>query len=238
MISKDLFISLLNGVMPSRCRGCGEPSDQGLCQTCREKVVFLEATCARCGLPYDREVPICGKCVGRRLYLDSVVALYLYAPPVRDLLHHWKYSRDWRSWEMIRALLVDGLKRREEGLKALRLDGIVPVPLHWRRQWGREFNQSLFLAREVAEFLSLPLMDGVVDRVRHTPHQMGLSAVERRRNLRGAFSLRGGVRGKALMLVDDVATTLTTASEVARILVKGGAREVHLLVLARAVGER
>ncbi len=236
MISKDLFISLLNRVVPSRCRGCGGPSAQGLCQACRDGVVFLEATCTRCGLPYDREVPICGRCVGKRLYLDSVVALYLYAPPVKDLIHGWKYYRDGRSWEAIQELLLNGLERRELVLKALALDGVVPVPLHWRRQWSREFNQSLFLAEEVADFLRVPLMDGIVKRVRHTPHQMGLSAGERMRNLKGAFSLKGDVAGKVLLLVDDVATTLATASQVARALVEGGARGVHLLVLARAAG--
>ncbi len=117
------------------------------------------------------------------------------------------------------------------------LDGVIPVPLHWTRRWSREFNQSLFLAREAARVLPLPLMDGVVKRVRATPHQTGLTARERRRNLKGAFRVEKDVKGLRLLLVDDVATTLSTASEVAGELVKAGAREVHLLVLARAAGE-
>ena len=137
---------------------------------------------------------------------------------------------------MLKALLREGLARKGEALRGLGLQGVVPVPLHWTRRWTREFNQSLFLARVVAEEFSLPLEEGAVRRVRPTPHQTGLSARERRRNLRGAFRVVGDVKGKGLLLVDDVATTLSTASEVARTLAKGGAREIHLLVLARATG--
>ena len=236
MVGKALLSPLLDLVMPLRCRGCGSPSQEVLCGPCAGQVVFLENACARCGLPYDAPVPICGQCVDRRLYLDSVVSLYLYAPPLSSLVQGWKFHRDGLAWECLLDLFRKGLARKGPVLKGLDLDAVIPVPLHWTRRWSREFNQSLFLGREVAEVLSLPLMEGGVKRVRPTPHQTGLSARERRRNLQGAFKVMEEVKGLSLLLVDDVATTLSTASEVARELTKAGAREVHLLVLARAGG--
>ena len=234
MVGKALLSPVLDLVMPLRCRGCGTRSLEALCEACAGEVVFLEHTCGRCGLPYTTAVPICGRCVDRRLYLDSVVPLYLYGPPLSSLIQAWKFHRDRLAWDCLLGLLREGLARKGEVLESLGVDGVVPVPLHWTRRWWREFNQSLFLAREVAEVFSLSLMDGVVRRVRPTPHQTGLSARERRRNLKGAFRVVGDVKGLSLLLVDDVATTLSTAAEVAKELNRAGAREVHLLVLARA----
>ncbi len=229
-------MSLVDLVMPMRCRGCGSRAWGALCETCADEVAFLDKTCARCGLPYHTRVPICGRCVDRRLYLDSVVPLYLYAPPMSNLIQQWKFHRDRLAWNYLLELFREGLVRKEEDLRGLGLGCVIPVPLHWTRRWGREFNQSFFLAREVAEFLSLPLMEGGVKRIRPTPHQTGLPARERRKNLKGAFRVKGDVKGLSVLLVDDVATTLSTASEVAGELTRAGAREIHLLVLARAMG--
>ncbi len=194
----------------------------------------MEGTCARCGLPYPQNVPICGACVGKRFYLDSVVSLYLYRSPLKEVIHRWKYHRSHRSWVLVRDLFLSALEAKGEVLKALSAHGVVPVPLHWRRRWVREFNQSKMIGALAGDFLSLPVMEAV-KRVRHTPPQRASSFRRRQENIRGAFVLTENVKGKSILVVDDVATTLATASEIGRVLMKGGALEVHLLVLARAV---
>jgi ComF family protein len=113
----------------------------------------------------------------------------------------------------------------------------VPVPLHWRREIHRGFNQ----ARELARFLDRPLLDTLV-RTRHTPAQVALTADRRQANVRGAFDLRSRWRvkrcrlaGSTLLLVDDVSTTGATLEACAAVLKEAGASKVYALTAARVV---
>ena len=121
---------------------------------------------------------------------------------------------------------------RECGEKA---DGVVPVPLHYTRQWKRSYNQSELVAGLVAGELGIPLVKAL-KRVRPTPHQAELKRSERLKNLRGAFAVgdESLVRGKNLWLVDDVLTTGITLTEAARTLHRAGAKQLYVLTIARA----
>jgi ComF family protein len=115
-------------------------------------------------------------------------------------------------------------------------DAIVPAPLHWGRRWNRGFNQADLLAREVSRRTGIPV-DRRLLRTRPTPPQAGLSAAERRRNLQGAFAAAGekaAIKGKNLIVIDDVMTTGATLEACARVLKRAGAAEVAALALARA----
>jgi ComF family protein len=111
----------------------------------------------------------------------------------------------------------------------------MPVPVHPKKLKEREFNQSLLLARPISNRLEGELDFLSLRRIRNTLPQTGLKGVERRRNVLKAFALEGKrpVAGRAVLLVDDVATTGNTLNECARVLKKGGAKEVLCLVLAR-----
>jgi ComF family protein len=120
----------------------------------------------------------------------------------------------------------------------LRNEGIglvVPVPLHWRRRWGRGHNQAEALGREIARGLGVPFDPWVLQRVRHTPQQLQPSASARRENVKGAFRARSGatVARQTVLLVDDVMTTGSTAGEAARTLRGAGAARVIVAILAR-----
>jgi len=111
------------------------------------------------------------------------------------------------------------------------------VPLHWRRQWARRFNQSAALAKVVSQASSVPVADGVLKRVKPTAQQVGLSASERAQNVQGAFAVadRSRVAGRRLVLIDDVLTSGATIDACARALNRGGAASVDVLVFARVV---
>jgi ComF family protein len=111
----------------------------------------------------------------------------------------------------------------------------VPVPLHWRRQWQRGFNQSELLAGALARGAGLSVAKAL-RRVKPTETQAGLSTSARRRNVTQAFHCHrpGAVRGKRILLVDDVMTTGSTATACAQALKRAGARRVALLTVARA----
>ena len=118
-------------------------------------------------------------------------------------------------------------------------DALVPVPLHWRRLWGRRFNQAAALAQVAAAARGLPVLTRALTRRRATPQQVGLSRSERAVNVQGAFSVTqdgmAAIHGKRLVLVDDVLTSGATVDTCARALIRAGARNVDVLVFARVV---
>jgi ComF family protein len=121
-------------------------------------------------------------------------------------------------------------------LDAPAVDLVVPVPLHPRRLASRGFNQASVIAGRAARSWEAGLVRRALVRIRDTPSQGGLTALARRRNVRGAFALRRGqarLAGSRVALVDDVWTTGATARACARVLLRAGARSVHVLALAR-----
>ncbi|MCZ6872676.1 MAG: ComF family protein, partial [bacterium] len=114
-------------------------------------------------------------------------------------------------------------------------DLLIPVPLHRRRLHQREFDQAVALARHVSQQINIPLRENLLIRHRHTASQVGLSAVQRRRNVRRAFQLREpqACQGRSLLLIDDVYTTGATIGECARLLQQAGADWVGVYTLAR-----
>jgi ComF family protein len=126
------------------------------------------------------------------------------------------------------ALLAQALPREES------FDVIVPMPLHWRKRWQRRFNQADLLAREIARRWNVPLRP-LVRRKKATAPQAGLTSAQRRKNVQGAFEVkdRASLKGKRVLLIDDVLTTGATAGACARALKRAGAAQVTLLTLAR-----
>jgi ComF family protein len=118
-------------------------------------------------------------------------------------------------------------------------DAIVPVPLHWRRQWARRFNQAALLSEAISKASAVPVAHAALARIKATPHQVGLSQSERALNVQGAFRVRPSgkaeVAGRRLVLVDDVVTTGATVDACARALLRAGAAHVDVLAFARVV---
>lgn len=234
-----VLTAVLDLLFPPRCPACTVRTRVvDLCPPCRERVPRAATPwCTICGLPYagagvDHPCPACTR---RRPHFACARARTVYGPgqenPAIDLLHRLKYGRDPTLAPILAGLLVDRLPL------PLDHDVIVPVPLHRARLRWRGFNQAVPLARAVARACGRRVAPRVLARRRPTPPQVGLPAAERRANVRHAFALREPevVDGRVVLLVDDVMTTGATLDECARILVRGGARRVDALVLARAL---
>jgi len=118
-------------------------------------------------------------------------------------------------------------------------DALVPVPLHWRRQWARRFNQAALLAQIIARTNGRVVAHGALKRVKATPQQVGLDKSERAHNVQGAFRVpaagRAEVAGRKLLLIDDVLTSGATIDACTRALLRAGATSVDVLVFARVV---
>ncbi|MCU1336927.1 MAG: phosphoribosyltransferase [Bryobacterales bacterium] len=184
-------------------------------------------------MPFVNRFPLdeTGRCMLCRLGLQGFDAVYSYGSyegTLRQLVHLFKYGGVRPLAGPFGRLLVHALPRETS------FDVIVPMPLHWFKQWQRGFNQADLLAREIGKKWHVPVRN-VIRRRRATSPQAGLTNAKRRANVRGAFRVRPGrpLQGMRVLLVDDVVTTGATASACARVLKRAGAAHVSLLALAR-----
>jgi ComF family protein len=171
----------------------------------------------------------CGLCRSGVRGFDAAFCYGEYDGALRKLIHLFKYGRMRPLEKPLSALIALGIPR------GIQFDLVAPVPLHWLRRWRRGFNQSELLARAVALRCGIPVVRAL-RRGRATKAQAGLTNAARRENVMRAFqvSRRHSVRGKRILLVDDVLTTGATAAACATVLKRAGAKSVTLLALARA----
>ncbi len=206
---------------------------KGLCGGCRDELPFAGAACRRCALPLPDadDQGLCGRCLRRPPPPASMRVLFHYADPVDRWLGALKFSGQLGAGRLLSTLMGERLPAL---LPAPRIDAVIPMPLARARLRQRGYNQVLELLRPLRNALPAPLQGSWLQRQRDTAPQTGLDAAHRRRNLRGAFIADPAVRGQCLLLIDDVVTTASTVNEAARCLLRGGAREVHVLGWARA----
>jgi|Laugresp1bdmlbsn_1035097.scaffolds.fasta_scaffold11105_2 ComF family protein len=231
---------LLPGVCILCQRNTGEASD--LCLPCRAQLLPVSKPCQGCGLPVPESASAglrCGRCLGTQRPISTAVMRFAWSQPASGLISQFKYQRKLQYGRVLTALLADQIRCAYAGLPLPEL--LVPVPLHPRKLRARGYNQSLLIARQLGKALQLPVSGSLLQRVRHTPPQQGLSARQRKRNLQGAFALNVTEREllaqvRTIALVDDVVTTMTTATTLARTLQAhtNTPIEVHLWALARA----
>jgi len=189
-----------------------------------------------CGYPYGAgDVGhLCGECLLNPPPFSRARALGKYEPPLLKLIVAFKYQGNRTLGQFLGQLMAEAVF---PDVEMLNYDLVIPVPLHYRRLRERTFNQALILAREIAKRHTLPCLARVLVRHRYTQPQVTLAGKERAQNVSGAFSLRDPlvVKGKRILLVDDVFTTGHTLKECARVLRRGEAEEVAVLTLARVV---
>ena len=233
--------TLLHLLLPASCLGCGDPlfsaAPLGLCAPCRGKLAPVgRAACGVCSGPLDAFEPPpgyrCGACRERPPAFDRLLALWTYRPPLDAVIQGLKFRRLDYLGRHLALALADGLGEDLDGFD--NIDGVVPVPLHWRRRLARGYNQAERIASPLAARLGLPLVPAL-RRTRRTPPQTSLGKAERLANLRQAFRVPrpGRIRGLRLLLVDDVATTGATLDMAAAALKRAGAAAVTAVVAAR-----
>ena len=236
---RALPAAVFNLLFPDDCRICGVAlrnfSRIPVCPEClaAPEPFVAEHFCSECRTPFLNSAPLdadrrCALCRRGLTGFDSALSYGEYAGTLRKLIHVYKYGRVSPLAEPLGKLLVRALPRTEA------FDAIVPMPLHWTRRWKRGFNQSELLARVVSKRTGVPV-ENALRRRKPTPSQAGLTSAERRTNVSGAFEVRKRdlVRGRSVLLIDDVLTTGATAAACSRVLKRGGAVRVTVLTLAR-----
>ncbi len=240
--ARETWRLALGLVYPPACIACqaatGEPHT--LCAACWSGIRFIERPyCERLGTPFAVDL-------GMRLLSPAAIAdppvfgraraVAEYGETASVLVHRLKYGDRLELAEALgRMMACAGAELLAEA------DAIVPVPLHRWRLWRRRFNQAMALARVVSAQSGVPCDPFLLARVKHTRQQVGLTRAQRQENLQGAFRVPSEagarLRGKRVLLVDDVLTTGATANAAARALLRGGAASVDILAFARVVTE-
>jgi ComF family protein len=235
--ARAVLRATLDLALPPLCAACREPVDgKGLCPACWSKLSFITRPyCERLGIPfvYDPGPGI--------LSMEAIADPPAYARAraavrfddiSRALVHGLKYG------DRLDLAPMMGRWISHAGRELLaEADALVPVPLHWRRQWARRFNQSAMLAAAITAESGVPIATGALKRVKATAQQVGLSRTERAANIQGAFRVpedgKTAVAGRRLILVDDVLTSGATVEGCARALLRAGAANVDVLIFAR-----
>lgn len=230
--------ALVDLVLPARCPGCGciVPGDLQYCATCWDGLRFITAPlCDCCGLPFEFDLgpaARCGACLATPPKYTKARAAMAYADTGRIVLLNFKNrDREHLARVMAAAMLRAGVELLDDDPL------LVPVPLHRWRLLRRGFNQSALLAGRIAKARGLDVAVDALLRVRATPRSRGMSRSRRAANVRGVFKVARPemVRGRNIVLIDDVMTTGATAEACARLLLRKGARRVHILTWARVV---
>lgn len=172
---------------------------------------------------------MCLRCRNDHPPYDRLVSAAAYEGIIKDIIHAFKYKKATYYKAFLGHILYDMIKR-----EAVDCDLVTFIPLHWTRMISRGYNQSALIAGETARLLHREISGHALRKTRRTLPQVGLGRDSRKKNVRGAFHA-GQVKGRAVLVVDDVVTTGHTAREAARALKQGGAAHVVFACVGRMI---
>ncbi|MFV0574787.1 MAG: ComF family protein [Vibrio sp.] len=190
--------------------------------------------CPHCGLPHAHnqasENLVCGECLASPPPWDRLYCINDYRSPLKDYIQKLKYQRQFWLAKDLAILLAENIPTPAHEL--------IPVPLHWTRQWRRGFNQSTELAEQMAQFwknkgIECQVNERVFKRIRATPQQKGLSKVARQKNIKQAYKLITPPKYQHIALIDDVVTTGSTIRPLCLMLKKAGVKHIDVYCLSR-----
>lgn len=237
-----IWEQILNCFLPPRCLRCGKvlKENTGLCSGCIQEIHFItEPYCHKCGHPFEfleerQGRLLCGRCLKNKTAPFRLSrSAFAYDDASKNLILSFKFHDKTENAKLLAQMMwVAGRDIFETGV-----DVIMPVPLHYSRLLKRRFNQSALLGRELSKLSGVPCDSLSLIRHKKTRPQVELSGMERRRNVRNVFSVKRveAVKGKRILLIDDVLTTGATLRECARALRSAGAKSVDTLTAGRVI---
>ncbi|MBI2067791.1 MAG: ComF family protein [Deltaproteobacteria bacterium] len=235
MILSQISHFALNLFWPLQCLECRTLIARGdFCDRCEPRFSFLQGPCCPlCSLPFDSSLDsdhLCSSCLEVSPPFARTIALGVYKELLHEMIIRMKYHQEERVAEFFGERLAR--KMIDEQIKG---DWLIPVPLHPKRLRERGFNQAVVMSKVISRVTGIPFSPFLLRRVRDTSPQTGLEAVDRKKNMKGAFQVEKEalLEGKQVILIDDVYTTGATLRECGKVLKKAGAVEINVCVAAR-----
>lgn len=236
----SIFSSVLNLILPPRCISCGKIvlEENGLCPECFNLITFISTPyCKRCGLPFAESVPagdkmLCPNCVKQKKSpLGMCRSAVKYDEHSKNTILALKFLDKTEN----AAIFAKWLKLAGKDIFEDGADLLIPVPLHYRRLVSRRYNQSALLAAQLSKLTGLEVNTSALIKHKPTKPQASMSGSERLKNVKGVFSVKypEAVRGRHVVLIDDVYTTGSTVKECAAALHAAGAAQIDALTIAR-----
>lgn len=235
------FEKIIDFILPRRCLKCGRilPEPGYLCEDCSEAINFIGPNCCRkCGHPlYEENTDsrkLCAGCLSRRRSFYRLArSAVVYDENSKNLILGFKFLDKTENADLLAAML----KVAGKDIFAAGADVLVPVPLHYTRLIKRRYNQSSLLALKLGKMVGLPVDAFSLVKHKRTRPQTEFSGRERVVNVKNAFSVKypERIKGKRIVLIDDVMTTGSTLKESARALRKAGAKSIDVLTVARVI---
>jgi ComF family protein len=230
----------LDILLPVRCFGCGEiiGNNHSLCSRCWKSCSFLSPPwCSLCGWPFPYETPgqtVCIQCYRFPPLFIQGRSVLAYQEFSRTILLKFKHGDATHLAPGLARLM---LRVGKDILSST--DLLVPVPLHWKRLFWRQYNQAALLSHQLSHLTGVPTSTGLIKRQRSTQKQGQKSRKERYFNVKGAFVIppnhRSALEGKSVTLIDDVFTTGATLNECTSVLLQMGVKDVRILTIARVI---
>ncbi|MBN2190015.1 MAG: ComF family protein [Candidatus Aureabacteria bacterium] len=212
---------------------CGKLCDNGeirfICGDCYSVfAAFDSGRCIKCGKPRFGKNSLCAKCSHTQFSCGRAYHAYGLCDKTRFLVHQFKYSKNFEA-----AQAITGLMDKKGLLSAISSDIIVPVPMHIIDKLKRGFNHSAFLAKMVSKITGVPVVEALA-KIKATPHQVGLTRTKRIKNIKNAFKAvkAGRIKGRKILLFDDICTTGATLNECAIALKKAEVGSIEIMTFA------
>ncbi|WP_206458760.1 ComF family protein [Anaerovorax sp. IOR16] len=207
-----------------------------LCPSCVRKLHWIVGlTCPKCGKTVTEE-GLCSDCLLTFRYFDQGISCVQYGKLEKDIIHKFKYHDGAYIGKKLAQLMMERLE-----VEDFSIDAIVSVPMFLEKEKSRGYNQATVLAKELSRLIEIQYINNLLIRNRNTVPMSELSAEERIRNVKNAFTINENyyniVQDKIILLVDDVYTTGNTVNECSRILKECGAGKVYVLTFASGVGK-
>ncbi len=231
---------LLDLLYPPRCLLCdtthGLLPGLPICRQCEAELPENNCYCQQCAVPLVMKPSqsgsqLCGECLVSSPAFSCSWSPFIYAQPLEWMIRQLKFNAKLSFGPLLSELMWHRLPVEVAACEA---DVIIPMPLHANRIKQRGFNQSQVLLEPIARKLQIKIDNHCCSRVRDTDHQTGKSARQRKMNIRGAFTYRHQPNYRHVIIFDDVVTTASSVTELARTLRRGGVERVDVWSLARA----
>ncbi len=242
-VTGRLLEAALDWLFPPSCMSCKQilPMQKSiwrrdkLCGDCRILFEKLEPPCCpRCGHPQDESAVYCSACHNKKFAFTGSRAMFPYKGIIRDIIHGVKFKSNKRAAVGLGKLWASSVDDFPPA------DFLAPVPMYPKKIRKRGFNQSEVLAKELSAEFKIPLAKNLLKRTKDTPPQSGLSIREREENVRGVFTVNKNfnIKGKRIILIDDIFTTGASLNSCAEALIKAGSENVSCMTLSITVKDK